>query len=247
MPAARATHPARRSDAGTDQDHRPGHHRPHFVRRPVRRPGRPARRRPGRAARTAAGHPGPLAARRLGRNRSPGQRPRLVLAHPGRDAPARPELQRPGTIRGPLAHIRAVLAVRLWLESGEVYREGRAWWRSERRIRAAAGGGSASPTSPTPKSTGHPSTGPVCRADLRHRGRAHPQAAGADRRHHAGHADPHHRLRPQRARAPGRPLRPDHLPDRPGRDLDRDPVDRGAPRAVAAPDGRPGPPPGAVR
>jgi hypothetical protein len=39
-----------------------------------------------------------------------------------------------------LAHIRAVLAVRLWLQSGEVYREGRAWWRSERRIRAAAGG-----------------------------------------------------------------------------------------------------------
>jgi hypothetical protein len=39
-----------------------------------------------------------------------------------------------------LAHIRAVLAVRLWLQSGEVYRDGRAWWRSERRIRAAAGG-----------------------------------------------------------------------------------------------------------
>jgi hypothetical protein len=39
-----------------------------------------------------------------------------------------------------LAHIRAVLAVRLWLQSGEAYREGRAWWRSERRIRAAAGG-----------------------------------------------------------------------------------------------------------
>jgi hypothetical protein len=39
-----------------------------------------------------------------------------------------------------LAHIRAVLAVRLWLQAGEVYQEGRAWWRSERRIRAAAGG-----------------------------------------------------------------------------------------------------------
>ena len=38
-----------------------------------------------------------------------------------------------------LAHIRAVLAARLWLQSGEAYREGRAWWRSERRIRAAAG------------------------------------------------------------------------------------------------------------
>ncbi len=39
-----------------------------------------------------------------------------------------------------LAHIRAVLAARLWLESGQVYRDGRAWWRSERRIRAAIGG-----------------------------------------------------------------------------------------------------------
>jgi hypothetical protein len=39
-----------------------------------------------------------------------------------------------------LAHIRAVLAARLWLETGDAYREGRAWWRSERRIRAVAGG-----------------------------------------------------------------------------------------------------------
>jgi hypothetical protein len=36
-----------------------------------------------------------------------------------------------------LAHVRAVLAVRLWLESGEVYRDGQAWWRSERNIRSA--------------------------------------------------------------------------------------------------------------
>jgi len=41
---------------------------------------------------------------------------------------------------GRLAHIRTVLAVRLWLEAGEVYQDGRAWWRSERRIRAAIGG-----------------------------------------------------------------------------------------------------------
>jgi len=39
-----------------------------------------------------------------------------------------------------LAHIRAVLAVRLWLQASEVYHDGRAWWRSERRIRAALGG-----------------------------------------------------------------------------------------------------------
>ena len=41
---------------------------------------------------------------------------------------------------GRLAHIRAVLAVRLWLQASAVYTGGRAWWRSERRIRAALGG-----------------------------------------------------------------------------------------------------------
>jgi hypothetical protein len=41
---------------------------------------------------------------------------------------------------GRLAHIRAVLATRLWLEAGEVYQDGHGWWRSERRIRAATGG-----------------------------------------------------------------------------------------------------------
>jgi hypothetical protein len=50
-----------------------------------------------------------------------------------RYAPARPALSR-------LAHIRAVLAIRLSLEDSDAYRQGRAWWRSERRIRAAAGG-----------------------------------------------------------------------------------------------------------
>jgi hypothetical protein len=39
-----------------------------------------------------------------------------------------------------LAHIRAVLAVRLWLQAGEAYQQYRAWWRCERRIRAAIGG-----------------------------------------------------------------------------------------------------------
>jgi hypothetical protein len=42
-----------------------------------------------------------------------------------------------------LAHIRAVLAARLWLQSSEVYQDGQAWWRSERRIRATAGGHAA--------------------------------------------------------------------------------------------------------
>jgi hypothetical protein len=48
-------------------------------------------------------------------------------------APSRPTL-------GRLAHIRAVLTIRLSLQASDVYREGRAWWRSERRIRAAIGG-----------------------------------------------------------------------------------------------------------
>src|SRR5690348_10804873 len=39
-----------------------------------------------------------------------------------------------------LAHIRAVLAVRLSLEASGAYQVGQAWWRSERRIRAAIGG-----------------------------------------------------------------------------------------------------------
>ncbi|MBV9794585.1 MAG: replication-relaxation family protein [Actinobacteria bacterium] len=38
-----------------------------------------------------------------------------------------------------LAHIRAVLAVRLWLQADQDYSGGQAWWRCERRIRAAVG------------------------------------------------------------------------------------------------------------
>jgi hypothetical protein len=38
-----------------------------------------------------------------------------------------------------LAHIRAVLATRIELESAGEFAAGSAWWRSERRIRAAAG------------------------------------------------------------------------------------------------------------
>jgi hypothetical protein len=53
-----------------------------------------------------------------------------------RYTPARPAAAR-------LAHLRAVLAVRLSLEASPAYRDGRAWWRSERRIRAAIGGRAA--------------------------------------------------------------------------------------------------------
>jgi len=37
---------------------------------------------------------------------------------------------------GRLAHIRAVLAARLWLETGPGWASGQAWWHSERRLRA---------------------------------------------------------------------------------------------------------------
>ena len=50
-----------------------------------------------------------------------------------RYAPSRPALAR-------LAHIRAVLAIRLSLQDSDAYAQGRAWWRSERRIRAAIAG-----------------------------------------------------------------------------------------------------------
>jgi hypothetical protein len=53
------------------------------------------------------------------------------MAACGLPYPARP----PALAR--LAHIRAVLAARLWLQSGQAYQAGAAWWRSERRIRAA--------------------------------------------------------------------------------------------------------------
>jgi hypothetical protein len=47
--------------------------------------------------------------------------------------PARPAVAR-------LAHIRAVLAIRLSLEASPAYQGSRAWWRPELRIRAAIGG-----------------------------------------------------------------------------------------------------------
>jgi hypothetical protein len=50
-----------------------------------------------------------------------------------------------------LAHVRAVLAVRLWLEAGRAYRDGQAWWRSERDIRAALPSNAGRRTSPTPR------------------------------------------------------------------------------------------------
>ena len=41
---------------------------------------------------------------------------------------------------GPAPIVRAVLAVRIWLRAGDTCQDHQAWWRSERRIRAALGG-----------------------------------------------------------------------------------------------------------
>ena len=54
-----------------------------------------------------------------------------------------------------LAHIRAVLAARLWLQAAPAWTQGQAWWHSERRLRAAQPvPGPAPGTCPTPRSTG---------------------------------------------------------------------------------------------
>ena len=37
---------------------------------------------------------------------------------------------------GRLAHIRAVLAARLWMQASAAWNDGQAWWHSERRLRA---------------------------------------------------------------------------------------------------------------
>ena len=39
---------------------------------------------------------------------------------------------------GRLAHLRAILAVRVWLQAGPAWQQGQAWWHSERRLRADA-------------------------------------------------------------------------------------------------------------
>jgi len=63
-----------------------------------------------------------------------------VLAHPGRHECRRAGYPagRPALAR--LAHIRAVLAARLWLASSQSWQQGQAWWHSERRLRAARPG-----------------------------------------------------------------------------------------------------------
>ena len=60
-----------------------------------------------------------------------------MLAHPGRDGRGRVRLPGRPPIAGPAgAHIRAVLAARLWLSASPAWDRGQPWWNSERCIRA---------------------------------------------------------------------------------------------------------------
>ena len=72
---------------------------------------------------------------------------------------------------GRLAHIRAVLAARLWLAATPAWAEGKAWWHSERRLRAdhpAAGRGGHVPDAEIhwPSIQGSPYAGQVWAVEI---------------------------------------------------------------------------------
>ena len=117
------------------------------------------------------------------------------MAATGHPWPARP----PALAR--LAHIRAVLAARLWLQAAPAYAEAGAWWRSERRIRAAlpAHVGAAHVADAEihwPSSAARPARRP----GLGHRSGADAEAGRADRADHGRAAGP------ARLRAGGLPV-----------------------------------------
>ena len=120
-----------------------------------------------------------------------------------------------------LAHIRAVLAARLWLQAAPAWTHGRAWWHSERRIRAALPGPGVG-TGHLPDAEIHwpvldasPYAGQVWAVEVE----LTPKPLAA---HGADHG---------RAARPACAVRAGDLPDRPGRPARRDPR-RG--RAAAA-------------
>ena len=146
---------------------------------------------------------GPVAPRRVRGHRAAGPGPswcwltRDGMTATGLGFPAgRPALAR-------LAHIRAVLAARLWLPPAG-REDGRAWWHSERRLRAAE------PRRPPRARPGRRDPlaqhrgQPVRGAGLGDRGRAHAQADHPDHRDHDRAADPD-------------AVRRGGVPDRPGR------------------------------
>ena len=67
-----------------------------------------------------------------------------MLANPGRDERDRAGVPGGRPALGRLAHIRAVLAARLWMQASPAWAAGQPWWHCERRLRAdepAAGRG----------------------------------------------------------------------------------------------------------
>ena len=174
-----------------------------------------------------------------------GPGPRLVLAHHGRD-----EGHRPGLSRRPVPRSAGWrTSAPCWpsgsgSRAGEVYQDGRAWWRSERRIRAALGGRVGTAHLPDaevhwPSLDASPYAGqvwaieaeltpkPLARTVTIMRGLL---ARTSDYGPGATH----------RARAA---LRAGGLPDRPGRPARGDPGGRRAARAASAPDRGPRPAP----
>ena len=103
---------------------------------------------------------------------------------------------------GRLAHIRAVISVRLALESVAAYAAAGAYWRGERRLRARAGG-RVGLREHLPDGVVHvkliSAADPMAQRGrgrlggrvLGHRDRAHPQDGQPDHRDHAGITDPH--------------------------------------------------------
>ena len=130
---------------------------------------------------------------------------------------------------GRLAHIRAVLAARLWLAAGPVWADGQAWWHSERRLRAdlpAAGRGGHVPDAEIhwPSIAGSPYAGQVWAVEVE----LTPEAAGP------------HDADPGRAAVPDA-VRAGDLPDRPGRRAGGHPGRRLTPGGRPGPGGGPGP------
>ena len=175
-----------------------------------------ARRCAGGAGGPAARHRGPLAPRGYAQTGTLATGPAWCwltaagMKATGLGYPAtRPSL-------GRLAHIRAVLAVRLWLEGGRPIRTGQAWWRSERRIRAATGGPASGVHVPDaeihwPSLDGSPYAGQIWAIEAELTAKPLARTASIMQNLLARTSD----YGPGGRAGPGRPVRPGDLPDRP--------------------------------
>ena len=174
-------------------------------------------------------------------NRHPRSRPRLVLGDPGRDEGHRPEPTPRPTRAGPArphprgARRAAVAPGRRGLH------QRRAWWRSERRIRAAIGGRVGVAHIPDaevhwPSLEGSPYAGQVWAIEAELTPKPLARTVAIMRACWPGPAT----TAPTRHRARAA-LRAGGLPDRPGRPARRDPRHRRAARAASAPDRGPRP------